>query len=50
MNRRDLLTAIAGATAGISVLGQSALAEESAPMLPDTYKVTANSDAAVQIR
>jgi len=44
MNRRDLLTAIAGSTAGISVLGQSVLAEESAPMLPDTYKVTPNSE------
>ncbi len=45
MNRRDLLTAIAGSAAGVSVLGKSVLADEPTPALPDIYRITPNGEA-----
>jgi hypothetical protein len=44
MNRRGLLTAIASSAAGISFFGQSALADEPTPTLPDIYKIAPNSE------
>ena len=43
MNRRDMI-AFAGSAAGMSVLRQSALADEATPKLPSVYEITPNKE------